>query len=170
MKKYLIIVLLLVVPVLTGATGRKQAVSQEKLTSIINEYKACDGFEVTKIGKVGTSAIKNLIRLSAKTESSQDVKDALDIIKGIKKLAIVEYDNCSEDVRDRFNHKISKALESSELLMEVKDGNDRMSMYGVVNGNSSEVKDFILFSPNECTLVCLFGSIPMDAISRIAAR
>ena len=111
MKKYIIIVLLLVVPVLTGATGRKQAVSQEKLTSIINEYKACDGFEVTKIGKVGTSAIKNLIRLSAKAESSQDVKDALDIIKGIKKLAIVEYDNCSEDVRDRFNHKISKALE-----------------------------------------------------------
>lgn len=170
MKKYIIIVLLLVVPVLTGATGRKQAVSQEKLTSIINEYKGCDGFEVTKIGTIGTSAIKNLIRLSAKTEGSQDVKDALDVIKGIKKLAIVEYDNCSEDVRNRFNLKISKALESSELLMEVKDGDDQMKMYGVVNGDSSEVKDFIMFSPKECALICLFGSIPVDAISRITNR
>lgn len=169
MRKY-IIAILLMAPVLTGAVKMQQAIRQEKLIGIINDYKRCDGFDIVKLGPVGTSAIKGLIRVSEKNYDSQEVKDALSIINGVKIIAIVEYEECSEDIREKFNYRIFKALESSELLMEVKDGSEVMKMYGLVSENTAEVKDFILFSPEDCTLICLFGSIPIDAISKIAAK
>jgi hypothetical protein len=56
------------------------------------------------------------------------------------------------------------------MLMEVKDGSDIMRMYGVVDDRGDKVKDFVLFSPEDCTLICLFGSISLDSVMAVASK
>lgn len=169
MKKYLVI-LFVILPFLTSAKTTRQPAQKETVMDVINAYCAEEGIDVVRIGKLGTFAIKKIIRLSADASEEQEIKDALKIIHGINSLLVVDYSDCREPVRNSISGRISKVLGSTDLLMEVKDGTDVMKMYGIVNGNSSEVRDFILFSPEDCSIICLFGSISMDAISMISDR
>ena len=56
------------------------------------------------------------------------------------------------------------------MLMEVKDGSDIMRMYGVVDDRGDRVRNFVLFSPEDCTLICLFGTISLDSVLNMASR
>lgn len=146
------------------------AVPQEKLTGIINEYSRKGDFEVTRVGRLGTAALKGAIRMTASDDPDPEVRDALSIISGIRSVAVVEYENSDESVRREFERKVESVLDSSNLLMEVKDEGDNFKLYGVVGENSDTVRDFVMYSPDDCTLVCLFGTIPLDKISSIARR
>jgi hypothetical protein len=59
-------------------------------------------------------------------------------------------------------------LEGSEMLIEAKDGDDKMKIYGIVDGNGEKVSDFILHTPSECAVICILGSISAEAITKIA--
>jgi len=169
MKKFVLSILLLALPLLFPARNAGASVPKEKLLGIISEYKVYEGVEVVRVGRVGTSAIKSMIRLAALTEDDPDIRDAMRIIAGIKRVVIMEFEDCDDWVRERICFKLDKALSGSDLLMEVKDGDSGMSMYGVVSDDSSVVKDFVLYSPADCTLICMFGSLSMDAVTRLAS-
>lgn len=156
---------------MTGfAKTEKSSVPKEKLMTLVSEYSGKEGFEVVKIGSFGTAALKTVMRLSVSDDDSEEVQMILKAMKGIKKMAIIEYDKCNEKTRDAFNSKLEKALSSSELLIEAKDGSDAMRIYGIYNEDENTVHDFVLFAPNDCALICLFGSIPLDSISELAGK
>lgn len=168
MKKIIVAIMLLAVCVTAFPQTGNGGVPKEKIASLINEFRTYDGFDVVRMNALGTSAIKALIRMTASADSDPEVRAALDMIKGIKKIAVVDYEDCAQDVKQRFSRKLNRALSSSELLMEAKDGSEVMRMYGVVSDDSAVVRDFVMFSPDDCALVCLFGSISLDAIMKIA--
>ncbi len=140
------------------------------LFAIISEYKGKDGFEIVQIGSFGTSALKTMIRASAASDDSEDTRMMLKAMKGIKKMAIVEYKGCDEAVRAEFNARIEKALDRSELLIDVSDGNEAMRIYGIVDEQKNAINDFVMYAPDDCALICLFGSIPMDVFENAAVR
>ncbi len=45
-----------------------------------------------------------------------------------------------------------------------------MRIYGVVDESADSVKDFVLYTPSDCALICIFGSISMDAVAKIASN
>ena len=51
--------------------------------------------------------------------------------------------------------------------MEVTDEGDQMQIYGLYDERTDVVRDFVLYTPSECALICLFGSISMDTVSRM---
>ena len=59
-------------------------------------------------------------------------------------------------------------LEGSQMLMEAKDGDDKMRIYGIVDEDGEKVSDFILHTPSECAVICILGSISTEAIAKIA--
>ena len=169
-KLFIIIVFALALPLAALAEKPAKPVPGTQISLLINEYRLYDGFEAVKVGRLGTKIVKALIQSGAAHDDDPDVKDALRIMKGIKKLAVVDYSDCEPQVRQGFSQKVGRLLDGAEMLMEVKDGSDILRMYGVVDDRGDKVKDFVLFSPEDCTLICLFGSISLDSVMAVASK
>lgn len=122
---------------------------------------------MVQLGSLATSAIKTVIRIAAKDDP--DARQALQVLNGIRRLTVFEYEDCSPAVKEKITRKLNRILKNSELLIETKDGTDSMRMYGVVDEKGDTVTDFVIYTPGECALICIFGKVSMDAIAKVAA-
>lgn len=163
MKRIITILCILLLP-LCGCSGK--TVKKGQLASFISEYRQVEGVECVRLGTFATAAIKSAIRISASNDP--DSRQALKIIGGVKRLTVFDYEDCSQAVKDKINWKLHRILRGSELLMEVKDGEDSMQMYGVIEDDGQTVRDFVLYTPESCALICIFGKVSMDAVAQIA--
>ena len=165
---FIIIVLALTLPLAGNANAQGKSIPGTQISLLINEYKHCEGFESVKLGRLATGVIKSIIQSGAAKEDEKDLKDVMRLMKGIKKLTMVDYSDCDPQVRQGFSQKMTRLLDGAEMLMEVKDGSDVMRMYGVVDDKGDKVKNFVLYSPEDCMLLCLFGTISMDSFLSMA--
>lgn len=170
MKRIAIVVMMALLPFvcLAGCSCRKKSVSRNELMGLVREYRDRNGFEVVRIGPLATGLLKSVAG-AAMDECDGDEKKVMDLARGVKSMAIVDYEDADPGVRDRFNARAERILGRGELLMEVNDGDGRVRMYGVLGGDGDTVHDFVLFCPDEGALMCFFGSISMDAVAAIAA-
>ncbi len=91
-------------------------------------------------------------------------------MKGIKKMAIVDYEDASDKVRDAFNSRLERLLGSAELLMEMKDGDGGMKIYGIMDSECTQIRNFVMHAPGDGALICLCGTIQVDEIMEYAAE
>ncbi|MCQ2187163.1 MAG: DUF4252 domain-containing protein [Bacteroidales bacterium] len=168
MKKFLVLFTLLALSI-SGFAAQKpgKAVPKDKLLSVISEYRHNEGFHVIKLGNLATSLVRSAAKVAVKVDGDQEAAEALKMINGVRKVCVVEYEECSGAVRDSFNSKLSRVLSDSELLMEVKDDEDQVFMYGIVDDDASAVRDFVIYVPEDSALICMFGSISMDALTKL---
>lgn len=170
MRKMVVVMLLILASAAVFAKSGENAVRQEKLLELISEYSEKKNFNVIRISSFGASAIKGVVRAASAFDGDKDLKDALEVIKGIRGGVIVKYGDCSEAVRRGFDKRLGELLENCDVLFEAKDGEDMIRMYGVIDENAEDVKDFILYIPSDAALVCLFGTIKLDAVAKIVAE
>ena len=85
----------------------------------------------------------------------------LDKNKTFDNTTFVDLPARDEDKND-ITYRLEGILGKAEVLMEAKEGSDRFSLFGVVDDNSQELNDLVMYAPNDCALICLFGSIPAD--------
>lgn len=166
MKRFLLLLtaaLLCFSPLTVLAQNR---ISQSKISSLVSRYKRQPGFEVVKLGMISTLAIKKMIRVAAQNDPDPDTQALLKTVNGIKKITVIDFEDCS--ARDEIRDRIDGIVSGADLLMEVKDSGEAMSMYGVVSEDGRKVKDFVLYAPSDYSLICLFGNISMDAIASLA--
>lgn len=167
MKRFLLIAgILLSFSALAGAQGK--TVSKTGITTAIAECRMYEGAELVKLGRIATAALKATIRLSSLDDP--DAREALRIMKGIKGLTVLDYEDCSQADKARIARKLERALSGSEVLMEASDDGGKMSIYGIVDDRAETVRDFVLYSPSDCSLICIFGSISMDTLAKIASN
>lgn len=162
MRKTIAILCILLLP-LSGWAGKP--VKKGQLASLVSEYRGVEGVELVRLGTLATSAIKTTVRLSAKDDP--DARQALDLLSGIRRLTIFEFEDCEASVKEKINNKLGRILKGSDLLMEVKDGSDAMQMYGILDEKGDSVSDFVLYTPGECALICIFGKVSMKAVEKI---
>lgn len=170
MRKMVVVMLLILASAAVFAKSGENAVRQEKLLELISEYSEKKNFNVIRISSFGASAIKGVLRAASAFDGDKDLKDTLEVIKGIRGGVIVKYGDCSEAVRRGFDRRLGELLENCDVLFEAKDGEDMIRMYGVIDENAEDVKDFILYIPSDAALVCLFGTIKLDAVAKIVAE
>lgn len=170
MRKMVVVMLLILASAAVFAKSGENAVRQEKLLELISEYSEKKNFNVIRISSFGASAIKGVLRAASAFDGDKDLKDTLEVIKGIRGGVIVKYGDCSEAVRRGFDRRLGELLENCDVLFEAKDGKDMIRMYGVIDENAEDVKDFILYIPSDAALVCLFGTIKLDAVAKIVAE
>lgn len=170
MKKIIFTVLLMILPIMGFAGNGKETIPKNKLLTLISEYHGKDGFEIVKIGSFGTSLLKTALKLSVSKEKDEETEQALRLMKGVKKIAVVEYESADKKSRDEFNTRLEKILSSADMLMEAKEDNETVRIYGVINEDGSEVQDFLVHVPEDGALACLFGSLPFDEISQIISQ
>lgn len=168
MKRLLLLLVLALLPLAASASDpATKKVSKTRITTVISEVRRYDGVEVVRLGRLGTAAIRGLVRLTAREDP--EAREALALLRGVKNLTVMEYDDCAPAVRERIVRRLDEALGSSELLMEAKDGGSAMRMYGLVDEQTDRVRDFVIHTPSEHALICIFGSIPMDVIGKLAS-
>lgn len=161
MKKIILVILTIGAAMLTCfADGRNT--NTQNIISAISEHSHDSGFEVISIGKFGLGLAKIVANLSVETEEE---KAALALINDINKVVVVNYKDASETIRQTFSSKLSDLFSRSEKIMEVKDDEDTVNIYGTsVNGGES-IDDLMFFIPADCTLICILGSISSERMA-----
>lgn len=149
------------------SSSRSGTATEKKLSSLINEYKGQENFEVIELNPVATSALKSLIG-AASISKDDRVIELLRTIKGIKKVTVVEYEDCDSTVREEFAGKAGTILSKENLLVEVKDKDDRIEVYGEPDNNNGNISNPVLFIRSDHVLIFLKGTIGLDSIYALA--
>ena len=168
MKRILLILTLALLPLAASAAQPSRTLSKTELASIITEFRGYDGVEVVRLNRLATGAIKGVVRVAAK--SDPDAREALRMMRGLKKVTVLEYEDAAPEVKARLSPRIAQALDGSELLMEAKDGGSALQVFGIVDDANALVRDFVVHAPSSCALICLFGSMSMDTLSKLMAE
>ena len=83
---FIIIVLALTLPLAGSANAQGKPVPGTQISLLISEYKAYDGFEAVKVGRLGTGILKSLISSGAVEGSDPEIKE-IKRSREIKKMA-----------------------------------------------------------------------------------
>lgn len=165
MKK-LLLILGLMVPMLAAAATFGNRASKNRIGSFIADCRHYEGAEVVHLGSFATSLGKGILKIVSIDDP--DAREMLKMIKDVRSLYVLSYEDCSNSVKAKVNSRLEKMLEGSQMLMEAKDGDDKMRIYGIVDEDGEKVSDFILYTPSECAVICILGSISTEAIAKIA--
>lgn len=161
MKKIIFITLSLWITAFVSIAANRN-VDTRNIISTISDYKHVSGVQVISVGKLGLGLAKVVANLSA--ESEED-KAALAILNGINKVVVVNYEDAAVAKQKEFNSKLSKLFNNAEKILEVKDEEETVNIYGTsVNGGES-IDDLMIFIPEDYTLICVLGSISAERIA-----
>lgn len=161
MKKFLLIIAALLAVSVQDGSARK--VSRSRITSVISECSKYEGAETIRLGGLATGAVKGIVRLAAIADP--DARTALQLMKGVKALSVFTYDDCSEADKKKITRKLDRALSGTDVLIEAKDDGEKMRIYGIADDD--KVRDFVLYTPSDCTIICIFGSVAMESIKKL---
>ena len=167
MKRLLLLASILLTISAYAASSRK-TVSRAGISAIIAECRGYDGVELVNLGRITTAALKGVVRIAS--AGDEDAREALQVLKGVRGVTVMDYEDCSESDKARITRKLDRALSGREVLMEASDEGEKMRIYGLVDEKSGTVRDFVLYTPSNCALICLFGSLSMDTLAQIASN
>lgn len=157
MKKAIITICIALSTTLSAWAG-----TPAKIDNLVRQFKGQEGFEVVTLGRLGMSLMRTAVSLDK--DLDREDREALNAFKGIKKLTIVDFEDASPAQKARFCAKIENVLEDMELVMEAKDGEETLRIYGIEDG--SRIRDCILYS-SDGALLFAAGSIDMDRIGEL---
>lgn len=163
--KRIIILLAILVPIVSQAASATDKLTKAQIKACISDYSNCQGVEIVRLGRLATGAIKGAARVAALDDP--EMREALKLMKGIKSISIFDYDSCSEADKAAIAMRLEGILTGGEVLMEAKDGNDRMKIYGIMDESGNAINDFVLYAPNDCALICIFGNNQTDKLVHI---
>ena len=161
MKKIIFVTLSLWITAFVSNAANRN-VDTRNIINTINDYRHVSGVQVISVGKLGLGLAKVVASLSAESEEG---KAALTILNGINKIVVVNYEDATSAKQKELNFKLSKLFNSAEKIIEVKDEEDTVNIYGTsVNGGES-IDDLMIFIPEDYTLICILGSISAERIA-----
>ena len=163
MKKIIFVTLSLWITAFVSIAANRN-VDTRNIINTINDYRHVSGVQVISVGKLGLGLAKVVASLSAESEEG---KAALTILNGINKVVVVNYEDATSAKQKELNSKLSKLFNSAEKIIEVKDEEDTVNIYGTsVNGGES-INDLMIFIPEDYTLICILGSISAERIAEL---
>ena len=130
--------------------------------SIVNEYSSESDVDVVSIGKLGIDIVTVLGKLSVDTKEEKDV---VALLSGFNKILVVDYEDAEMSKRQEINYKLNKVLDGAEKIIEVKDEEDTVQIYGTSVNDGKKLEDIIIYIPEDGALICFLGSIDFDKLA-----
>ena len=168
MKKAIIFLAVLLVPVMSFAVDPGGKLSKRKVSSFVSQYRNKQGVDVFELGSLGTALVKGIFSVSGAND--KDAREALTMLKGLKGLTILSYEDAEPDLKNRIDGKLQKMLKGVEVLMEAKEDGETVRFYGTYNEKTGKVSDVGIFAPSDGTFIFLVGSFNLDDISKAMAK
>lgn len=161
MKKIIFVTLSLCMTAFVSIAANRN-VDTRNIISTISDYKDVSGVQVVTVGKLGLGLAKVVGNLSAESEEDKAV---LAILNGINKVVIVNYEDAAVTKQKELNSKLSELFNNAEKILEIKDEESTVNIYGAsVNGGKS-IHDLMIFIPEDYTLFCALGNISAEKIA-----
>ena len=154
-----LLVLLTLFSIALPAKGRNT-----KFRMLVSEYRGQEGFEVVNLGGPLLSLIRGAVKMGA--EDAEE-KAAIDLLRGIRHLTVVDYEDCAPGVKDEFNRRLRKLLSGEEVLIEAHDDGESVKIYGCLSEDGSILKDIIIHAETDGALISILGSIRMDQVDSL---
>ena len=168
MRKIVTILLIIVLAVGSGmpAEATQKKVNSAAVTGLVNEYHMEEGFTTVSVGSFGVGMIKALARMSAQTEEE---RQAIALMDKLNKVLVIEYNDASQEVRESFGRKVNALFDGAEKIIEIKEDGSTVNIYGTFADDGDSIDDLIMFIPEDCTMICLFGSISAQKVADLMA-
>jgi hypothetical protein len=107
-----------------------------------------------------------LLKTVARAEADDpEDRAAMDLFNGLKRLTVVDFSEAAPEKREKFLRKALRILEKEEILMEVKDAGEKLSIYGTSSRDGSRYQDIILLADD--ALISIKGSIRADQVGEL---
>ena len=132
----------------------------------MNEFRGCEGIEVVNLGRIATGALKGLAGIASIGDS--EMGEMLSEVRGIRGLTVFSFDDCSQADKARICERLDRILEGTEVLLEASDEGEKVRICGVTDEEKGIVRDIMVYAPSSGALVCIYGTISMDSLARIA--
>jgi hypothetical protein len=133
-----------------------------QLRSLVSSYKGTEGFEIVDIGGIGLGLLKAAAKSAAETPED---REALKLFNGLKRLTIVDFSDAAPETREKFLRKANRILQGGEMLMEAKDGDETVRIFGTSSEDGSLLEDIALLAGD--ALIFVRGSIRADQIGAL---
>lgn len=146
----------------SAGSSERTTVNTRRVISAIRDYRHEPGFEVVSVGKFWMGLTRIAAGLAVETEEE---RRALSILNNIDKIVVVDYEDASEAKRRAFDSRLSRLLDRAEKIIEVKDEEDIVNIYGTSVNDAESIDDLIIYIPEDCTLICILGSISAEKIA-----
>jgi hypothetical protein len=144
-----------------GAAARAGELNPQ-LRSLVSSYKGTEGFEIVDIGGIGLGLLKAAAKSAAETPED---REALKLFNGLKRLTIVDFSDAAPETREKFLRKANRILQGGEMLMEAKDGDETVRIFGTSSEDGSLLEDIALLAGD--ALIFVRGSIRADQIGAL---
>ena len=159
MKHRIVAILSMLLTVMPAAVAKNR---DALLADLVKSFKKTEGVEVVDLRR----PVIGLFRLIAKANvEDEEDKAVLDAVKGAKRVTIVDYEDAPAAKKAEFDAKINAILRDEDLLMEAVDGKDKVKIYGIVSGDGSIVRDFILHEEGDGTLILCQGKFDIRKLA-----
>ena len=133
-----------------------------QLRSLVSSYKGTEGFEIVDIGGIGLGLLKAAARNAA--DKPED-REALKLFDGLKRLTVVDFSDAPADMREKFLRKANRILNGCELLIEAKDNDETVRIYGTSSKDGSLLEDIALLAGD--ALIFIRGTIRTEQITEL---
>ena len=136
-----------------------------QLRNLVSDYRGTQGFDVVDIGGLGLSLLKAAARTGAETPED---RAALKLFDGLKRLTVVDFSEAAPEVKDKFRRKVNRILAGQEMLLEAKDGDETVRIYGTSSDDGDLLEDIALIAGE--ALIFVRGSVRGDQIAALIAQ
>lgn len=154
-KIFITIIGLLTIVGLIAPTQAAAIDHGRRVTMLMKEYSSNTDFQLINLGRIGLSIVKAAMRQSA----DKDTRELLDLMRDVKQVSIASYEDCEASVKRDFESRLSKVLKKEFLLVEAKDGNEKVQIYAVPTADGGDIKNLIINAPGSGALICVSGLI-----------
>lgn len=148
-----------------AVTIKKEAenknVNSAAVTDLIREYNQTEGFESVSIGGLGLG----FIRMMANASMDEEERAALEIMDGLRRIVVLDYEDADSSQSESFTRRMTDILDRAEKILEVKDEEDVLNIYGTCANDGDSIDDLIIFCPGDYSLICLFGSVSAQKVA-----
>ena len=133
-----------------------------KIRSLVTSFKGTEGFDVVDLG--GPALL--LLKAAARTEADDpEDRAALDLFRSLKRLTVIDFSESAPEKREKFLRKLDRILDGEEVLMEAKDGGEKVAIYGLSSKDGSRIEDIIIRADD--ALISVRGSIRTDQVEAL---
>ena len=133
-----------------------------KIRSLVTSFKGTEGFDVVDLGGPAMLLLKAAAR--AEVDDPED-RAAMDLFRSLRRLTVVDFSEAAPEKREKFLRKLDRILEGEEVLMETRDGGEKVAIYGLTSKDGSRIDDIIIRADD--ALISVRGSIRTDQVEAL---
>lgn len=161
MKRYLLLTII-TLAVFSAHTYGGDSVGG-KPENLIHEFRGNEGFHTISLGRLGTGLAKGILKMVLAADTDEEALRVCNCFRRISSVRVTVYEECDDSIKKNFNRRMSGILDRCELLMDIKDNRDRISLF---SGSGA----YYMFIPNECVMIRFTGRIDTEALMEIAVK